>query len=177
MPKCNLHSILESLDLDLYKVKTRHGVYKKKENATDQDFLETGELAEISCAADNVPIRLPLYDRNDDNSTDETITLFCLYTSAEDNTGKLNMMLSDLPPCVPVCPGKYIPMAPNGTDLQLKYVIPRANKTTKVDYMEYLKMNRKGCLFSGDHLVYQCLTKSWGVHGGFDIEHDAFRFK
>ena len=85
------------------------------------------------------------------------------------------MRLSDIPPCVAVCPGDAIPMAPNDTDLQLKYVIPRSDPKTMVNYTDYVRDNRRG-LFSGDRLVYQCLTESWGVYGGVDRVHDSFRF-
>ena len=88
----------------------------------------------------------------------------------------MNLKLSEIPPCVAVCPGDDIPMAPNDTDLQLKYIIPRTQPQTKINYTDYLRDNKKG-LFAGDRLVYQCLTRSWGVYGGVDLVHDSFRCK
>ena len=78
-----------------------------------------------------------------------------------------------MPPCVPICRGR-LPRAPLETDLKLKYVIPKNNQSAKIDYNEYLA-NNKYRLFSGDRLVYECLTEYWGVFGGLDTFHDRFR--
>ena len=81
--------------------------------------------------------------------------------------------MAEMPPCVPICRGR-LPKAPSETDLQLKYIIPRTNQSEKVNYTEYLASN-KYRLFSGDRLVYECMTAKWGVFGGVDTFHDSFR--
>lgn len=86
----------------------------------------------------------------------------------------MNQRKSKLPPCVPVCL-ESPPQAPESTNLKLKYVIPKTNQSLQINYTEYL-MQRKYKLFSGDRLVYQCQNDSFGVYGGPDFIHDAFRY-
>ena len=91
-PKCD-NSLFFWYLSDLYKVKTKFGIYTKKPTIEEEknytaEFLDAGDVAEITCDENSMPpLKLPLFDRNDDNATDGTINVFCMYSAAEDNSG------------------------------------------------------------------------------------------
>ena len=52
-----------------------------KHTLPPENYTEAGDLAEVTCASpeNSLLTKLPLFDYLDDNSEDETVTLFCRF--------------------------------------------------------------------------------------------------
>ena len=74
---------------------------------------------------------------------------------------RLNLRANDIPKCTPICTDK-LPEAPYSTDLELKYVIPKAYPN------ELRELSRYGSelkpMYSGDKLVYHCKKDKWVIY-------------
>ena len=71
---------------------------------------------------------------------------------------RLNLRVSDIPKCTPICTDP-LPKAPDHTDLELKYVIPKSNPEELRNLTNYGSEAKP--MYSGDRLVYDCKTPYW----------------
>ena len=80
---------------------TKHGVFEKASTLTQaqvdagvtlapyvEQFIEAGDLAELTCLSDEFATKLPQTDLLDDDPKDDTITAFCMSPQSASLNGR-----------------------------------------------------------------------------------------